>query len=45
MFVGHDHSDDFCVDYEGIQLGYGRKTGYGSYGPPEQWSILSLYDI
>ena len=36
VFVGHDHDDDFLVDYEGILLGYGRKTGFDSYGPPEQ---------
>ena len=36
VFAGHDHNDDFNVLYEGIYLGYGRKTGYGNYGPPEQ---------
>ena len=33
LFVGHDHINDFIVDFEGLQLGYGRKTGYGCYGP------------
>ena len=34
MFAGHDHSNDFVIDFEGILLGYGRKTGCGGYGPP-----------
>lgn len=33
-FLGHDHSNDFIGDYHGISLGFGRKTGYGCYGPP-----------
>lgn len=32
---GHDHANDFCGDYYGIKLCYGRKTGVGCYGPPE----------
>ena len=35
VFVGHDHNNDFCGDYYGVSLCYGRKTGYGSYGPPD----------
>lgn len=31
--VGHDHNNDFWGDYNGIVLSYGRKTGYGGYGP------------
>ena len=37
LFVGHDHQNDFVVDYEGISLGYGGKTGYGSYGPAPEY--------
>jgi len=33
-FCGHDHNNDFHGDYNGIELYYGRKTGYGGYGPP-----------
>jgi len=36
-FCGHDHNNDYYGDYFGITLGYGRKTGYGSYGPPSGW--------
>lgn len=40
MFVGHDHANDYVNDYEGLKIGYGRKTGYGSYGPaPGQFLI------
>lgn len=35
LFCGHDHSNDYVNDFEGILLGYGRKTGYGCYGPAE----------
>lgn len=30
---GHDHCTDLYGEYYGIFLGFGRKTGYGSYGP------------
>jgi hypothetical protein len=33
--AGHDHNNDFYGNYYGIDLHYGRKTGYGSYGPPD----------
>ena len=33
MFCGHDHSNDYGGIYKGIELVYGRKTGYGGYGP------------
>ena len=35
LFVGHDHANDYVNEYEGLYIGYGRKTGYGCYGPPE----------
>lgn len=31
--VGHDHNNDYYGSYEGINLAYGRKGGYGCYGP------------
>ena len=33
MSVGGDHSSDFWGNYGGINLAYGRKTGFSSYGP------------
>eukprot|EP01016_Furgasonia_blochmanni_P056425 TRINITY_DN9615_c0_g1_i6.p1 TRINITY_DN9615_c0_g1~~TRINITY_DN9615_c0_g1_i6.p1 ORF type:complete len:399 (+),score=70.17 TRINITY_DN9615_c0_g1_i6:61-1197(+) len=33
VYVGHDHKNHFGGEHEGIELVYGLKTGYGSYGP------------
>jgi pre-mRNA-splicing factor SYF1 len=33
----HDHNNDFYGDYYNVTLAYGRKTGYGGYGPPPGW--------
>jgi len=30
-YVGHDHNNDYIVDYNGVTLNYGRKTGFGGY--------------
>lgn len=30
---GHDHDNDYYGNYQGINLAYGRKTGFGGYGP------------
>ncbi|EGG18598.1 hypothetical protein DFA_04092 [Cavenderia fasciculata] len=37
IHCGHDHSNDFIGSMHGIQMAYGRKSGYGSYGPPSGW--------
>ncbi|GAM18658.1 hypothetical protein SAMD00019534_018330 [Acytostelium subglobosum LB1] len=44
LYFGHDHRNDFVGDYYGVQLGYGRKTGYGSYDPkyPEGARVFLL---
>jgi 3',5'-cyclic AMP phosphodiesterase CpdA len=31
-FCGHDHINDFIGSHYGIHLGYGRATGYNTYG-------------
>src|SRR5690606_20299220 len=31
-FCGHDHVNDFWGSYYGIELYYGRATGYNTYG-------------
>ena len=33
MSAGGDHSTDFWGGYGGINLSYGRKSGFNSYGP------------
>mmetsp|Transcript_126548 Transcript_126548/g.252952 ORF Transcript_126548/g.252952 Transcript_126548/m.252952 type:complete len:426 (+) Transcript_126548:29-1306(+) len=32
VFHGHDHNNDFVALYQGVYIGYGRKSGYGGYG-------------
>ncbi|MCM0647922.1 metallophosphoesterase family protein [Clostridium swellfunianum] len=32
VFVGHDHINDYAGKFQNIMLGYGRSTGYASYG-------------
>lgn len=44
MTCGHDHNNDFHSNYKVIQLMYGRKTGYGSYGPPDAWGNFPAKD-
>ncbi len=31
-FVGHEHVNDYEVEWDGVMLCYGRGTGYGGYG-------------
>jgi hypothetical protein len=31
IWSGHDHVNDFVGVWDGVRIGYGRKTGYGSY--------------
>lgn len=35
IVVGHDHVNDFVVDYQGITLAYAVKTGFGCYYDPD----------
>ncbi|WP_336790003.1 metallophosphoesterase family protein [Paenibacillus sp. MMO-177] len=32
VFAGHDHNNDYIGSLHGITLGYGRATGYNTYG-------------
>ncbi|MFB9275334.1 metallophosphoesterase family protein [Cohnella cellulosilytica] len=32
VFCGHDHINDYIGELDGIRLGYGRATGYNTYG-------------
>jgi hypothetical protein len=32
IFVGHDHINDYIGTLHGVTLGYGRATGYNTYG-------------
>ncbi len=31
-FCGHDHANDFCVRWQGVQLCYGGSAGFTAYG-------------
>lgn len=33
IVVGHDHQNDYWGEYNGMKFYFGRKTGYGGYGP------------
>ena len=35
IFVGHDHKNNFSFKHQGVILGYGVKTGTGSYYNPK----------
>lgn len=34
VFCGHDHVNNYHGDWAGIDLVYGRVSGWGAYGPP-----------
>jgi hypothetical protein len=34
VFCGHDHVNNYHGDWQGIELAYGRVSGWGAYGPP-----------
>ncbi|GMH44892.1 hypothetical protein BSKO_12849 [Bryopsis sp. KO-2023] len=33
VYSGHDHLNDYYLEFKGVRLAYGRKSGYGAYGP------------
>jgi hypothetical protein len=43
--AGSDHSTDYWGMYGGIGLSYGRKSGYGSYGPKFAKRGARLFDL
>ena len=43
FYCGHDHDNNFCGEYKGIQLCYGQITGYNAYGHLERgFRIIDL---
>eukprot|EP01102_Stenamoeba_stenopodia_P020743 TRINITY_DN8201_c0_g1_i1.p1 TRINITY_DN8201_c0_g1~~TRINITY_DN8201_c0_g1_i1.p1 ORF type:complete len:384 (+),score=63.09 TRINITY_DN8201_c0_g1_i1:36-1154(+) len=40
--VGHNHGNDFCGLYDGVQLCFGRHSGYGGYGTWERGARVML---
>lgn len=46
-FVGHDHLNDYIGELHGIRLGYGRATGYNTYGKegfPRGARVIRLFE-
>ena len=43
--VGHDHSNDYWGEYNGMRLMYGRKTGYGSDGPDGMQKGARVFEV
>ena len=35
VFCGHDHVNNYHGEWQGIELAYGRVSGWGGYGPPD----------
>lgn len=45
VVVGHDHNNDQHGKYRGINLAYGRKTGYGCYMTPELLHGARVFEV
>jgi hypothetical protein len=46
-FAGHDHLNDYIGELHGIRLGYGRATGYNTYGKegfPRGARVIQLFE-
>jgi hypothetical protein len=44
-FCGHDHENDYVVSARGIDLVYGRATGYSGYGKLRKGAKLIDFDL
>lgn len=44
---GHDHNNDYYGEYQGsgINLAYGRKTGFGQYGPDKFSRGARIFEV
>jgi len=45
MTVGHDHVNDFCGVWQGIDLCYGGGIGYTTYGRPDWPRRARLFEL
>jgi len=43
--AGADHSTDFWGTYNDINLSYGRKTGFNSYGPKFMMRGARIFEL
>lgn len=45
IFSGHDHENDFHGQWQGVELVFGRVTGWGGYGAGERGARLIEIDL
>jgi len=45
VFSGHDHKNDYCGDWEGVELVYGRVGGWSAYGELPRGGRLIEIDL
>jgi len=45
LFVGHDHVNDFYGKLYGVTLGYGRATGFNTYGAQDFARGARIFDL
>jgi pre-mRNA-splicing factor SYF1 len=45
VISGHDHQNDYYGNYDGTVLAFGRKTGYGGYGPANFLRGARVYEM
>ncbi|MFD1885423.1 metallophosphoesterase family protein [Paenibacillus wenxiniae] len=45
IFAGHDHDNDYCGQWHGIKLAFGRVAGYNTYGNlPRGARVIVLHE-
>jgi hypothetical protein len=45
VFSGHDHKNDYCGHWDGIELVYGRVSGWSGYGDLQRGGRLIELDM
>ena len=45
VVCGHDHNNDYFGKFNGINLAYGRKSGYGAYGPDNMQRGARVFEV
>jgi len=45
VLCGHDHDNDYYGSIDGINLGYGRKTGHACYGPKNMQRGARVFEV
>lgn len=45
VVCGHDHTNDYCVDYKGVKLLYSQSTSFNSYYLRSNAAYIALYKL